>query len=103
MREGFLEEVRLDSEYILLREEGQRDIPIRRRRGKQRKGDGRQAGVLGTPRSPVDPAEGSRGDVRALRLGRLDHGMLYTPTLSCRQRGVLECFNGRSNVIRIVS
>ena len=46
VREGFLEEVRLDSEYILLREEGQRDIPIRRRRGKQRKGDGRQAGVL---------------------------------------------------------
>lgn len=60
VREGFLEEVRLDSEYILLREEGQRDIPIRRRRGKQRKGDGRQAGVLGTPRSPVDQAEGSR-------------------------------------------
>lgn len=60
MREGFLEEVRLDSEYILLREEGQRNIPIRRGRGKQRKGDGRQAGVLETPRSPVDQVEGSR-------------------------------------------
>ena len=60
VREGFLEEVRLDSEYILLREEGQRNIPIRRGQGKQRKGDGRQAGVLVTPWSPVDQVEGSK-------------------------------------------
>lgn len=69
VREGFLEEVHLDSEYILLREEGQRDIPIRGggvNRGKEMGGKlvcWELHGAQWTRRSSGEMQEGSEVEV----------------------------------------
>lgn len=62
LRKASWRRVHLDSEYILLREEGQRIFQSQEEEAgaKAEERRWRQAGVLGTPRSPVDQAEGSR-------------------------------------------
>ena len=92
MREGFLEEVRLDSEHILLREEGQRNIPIRRGRGKQKKGEGRQAGVLVTPLEPSGPGGGLQVRCGGPEVGEVGSRDAAYPHFILQRAGSLEVF-----------
>ena len=91
MREGFLEEVHLDSEHILLREEGQRNIPIRRGRGKQ-EGRGEASWCAGNSVEPSGPGGGLQVRCGGPEVGEVGSRDAAYPHFILQRAGSLEVF-----------